>query len=50
MARVWREILLREKGGFAAVGIAEEEDRDYGWAVHEQVPIESLGHFEAPIT
>ena len=30
---------LREKGGFAAVGIAEEEDRDCGWTVHEQLPV-----------
>ena len=25
---------LREKGGFAAVGVAEKEDRDCWWVVH----------------
>lgn len=30
---------VREEGGFAAVGVAEEEDRDCGCVVHGRSPI-----------
>ncbi len=30
-------VFLREKGGFAAIGIAEKENRDCWWIVHEQL-------------
>lgn len=38
MVRWGREGTVREKGGFAAVWVAEEEDRDCGSVVHGQLP------------
>lgn len=35
-------MFVREKGGFAAVGVAEEEDRDCWWVVHIQLPTDNF--------
>lgn len=49
-------VVIREEGGFAAVGVAEEEDGDgWGVVVHEQLPINrcaawSLHFYKALIT